>query len=267
MRLTYFGQQNLAGVQRWHVMMASENKTWVVAKNDLDGNWFNADDQALEVTLVPTIWNVLKRLALLEDSAYANVNAAIQVMQGTEKVLSERVAHVEEQRKSHADFVLKLVDAQHQECLEAVEGVKKVDVIETKVAELAEGLRSVNEQVSQVDTTNTDALVSRLDAKMEQLSKEIHDTKEKVHYASVKKEEDKYFDDHLEQIELLRGTVGSCLLRTEELSATCSRLSGDVWRLQKELGNISRPQEIVDLCLTTVEPGELQECTCKRPRT
>ena len=80
MRLTYFGQQNLAGVQRWHIRMASENNSWVVAKNDLDGNWFNADDRALEVTLVPTIWNALKRQALLEDSAYANVNAAIQVM-------------------------------------------------------------------------------------------------------------------------------------------------------------------------------------------
>ena len=83
---------------------------WLIAKNDLDNNWFNGDGEPIEVTLVPTIWNVLKRLAALEGSLYANVNTAIQAMQETEKVLSEKVAHCEEQRKSHADFVLKLVD-------------------------------------------------------------------------------------------------------------------------------------------------------------
>ena len=32
MRLTYFGQQHLAGVQRWHIRRVSENHSWVVAK-------------------------------------------------------------------------------------------------------------------------------------------------------------------------------------------------------------------------------------------
>ena len=255
MRLTYFGQQNLAGVLRWHLRMVSESNSWVVAKNDEHGNWFNEEDQPLEVSLVPTIWTLLKKVALLEESAYANVNAAIQVMQGTEKQLSEKVSLVEHQRKSHADFVLDLVEKQQQECQAAVDSVKKVEGIEAKVMELAESLR-VQEQLD-----STEALAQSLDAKLEQLSKEISDTKEKAHYASVKKEEDKHADDQ-EQIELLRGTVGSCLLRTEELSAVCGRLSGDVSRLQKQLGSIRSPT-IVDLCLTE---SELRECNCKRQR-
>ena len=256
MRLTYFGQQNLAGVQRWHIRMVSESHSWVVAKNDQDGNWFNEEDQALEVSLVPTIWNILKRVSLLEESAYANINAAIQVMQGTEKVLSEKVAHVEQQRKSHQDFVLGLVEKQQQECTAAVNSVQKIDGLEARVLELAEML-CVKEQVDK-----TEALAQSLEAKLEQLSKEFNDTQEKCHYATVKKEEDKEFDEQ-EQIELLRGTVGSCLLRTEELATTCGRLSVDVCRLQKELGKISLPPAVVDLCMIT--DGE--QCNCKRQRT
>ena len=65
MQLTYFGQ-NLAGVQRFHIRMASEGKSWVVARMDSDGNWMTNDEQALEVTLTPTILNVLSRLSTLE---------------------------------------------------------------------------------------------------------------------------------------------------------------------------------------------------------
>ena len=64
-------------------------------------------------------------MSLLEESAYANINAAIQVMQGTEKVLSEKVAHVEQQRKGHQDFVLGLIEKQQQECTAALNNVKK----------------------------------------------------------------------------------------------------------------------------------------------
>ena len=85
MRLTYFGQQNLAGVLRWQLRMVSESNSWVVAKNDEHGSWFNEEDHPLDVSLVPTIWTLLKKVALLEESAYANVTAAIQVMQSTEK--------------------------------------------------------------------------------------------------------------------------------------------------------------------------------------
>ena len=101
MQLTYFGQ-NLAGVQRFHIRMASEGKSWVVARMDSDGNWMTNDEQALEVTLTPTVLNVLARLSTLETS-YANVNAAIHPMPDTEKKLPERVGHLEEQGKQHAD--------------------------------------------------------------------------------------------------------------------------------------------------------------------
>ena len=96
MRLTYFGQ-TLAGVQRFHIRMVSEGKSWVVARMDNDGNWMTNDEQALEVTLTPTILNVLARLTTLETSAYANVNAAIHAMRDTEKRLVERVGTLEEQ--------------------------------------------------------------------------------------------------------------------------------------------------------------------------
>jgi hypothetical protein len=252
MRLTYFGQQNLAGVLRWQLRMVSESNSWVVAKNDEHGSWFNEEDHPLDVSLVPTIWTLLKKVALLEESAYANVTAAIQVMQSTEKKLSDKVTCVEQQRKSHADFVLDLVEKQQQECTAALKSVKKIDDLEARVMELAESLR-VQEIIDK-----TESIVASLDAKLEQLSKEFNETK--AHYASVKKEEENGGEQ--EQIELLRGTVGSCLLRTEELSAVCGRLSGDVSRLQKQLGSIRSPS-IVDLCLTE---SELRECNCKRQR-
>ena len=103
MQLTYFGQ-NLAGVQRFHIRMASEGKSWVVARMDSDGNWMTNDEQSLEVTLTPTILNVLARLSTLETS-YATVNAAIHSMQDTAKRLTERVGHLEEQGKQHADHL------------------------------------------------------------------------------------------------------------------------------------------------------------------
>ena len=91
MRLTYQGQANLAGILQWDIrIVESEDNRWVLAKNDIDGNWFNGDGEPIEVTLVPTICNVLKRIAALEGSLYANVNTAIQAMQETEKTLTEK---------------------------------------------------------------------------------------------------------------------------------------------------------------------------------
>ena len=160
MRLTYQGQRNLAGIQQWDLRMdvSGENK-WVIAKNDLDNNWFNGDGDPIEVTLVPTMWNVLKRIAALEGSLYANVNTAIQAMQESEQTLTERVAHCEEQRKSHADVVLKLVDTQGQELLQAAKSVAKVDAVEKSLAELAESLRVKEAQAKQdIEKLNGDLL-------------------------------------------------------------------------------------------------------------
>ena len=133
----------------------------MLAKNDIDGNWFNGDVEPIEVTLVPTICNVLKRIAALEGSLYANVNTAIQAMQETENTLTERVAHCEEQRKSHADFVLKLVDTQSQELLLAAKSVAKVDAVEKSLAELAESLRFIEGRFkNEIDKLNGDLTAS-----------------------------------------------------------------------------------------------------------
>ena len=118
MQLTYFGQ-NLAGVQRFHIRMASKGKSWFVARMDSDGNWMTNDEQALEVTLTPTILNVLSRLSTLETS-YANVNAAIQYVQETERKLTERVATLEAQSKQQSEYVFNLVSTQQQQCADAV---------------------------------------------------------------------------------------------------------------------------------------------------
>ena len=269
LRLTYFGQ-NLAGAQRWNLRMVQAKDAWVVGRSDWDGNWVNDKDEALDVTLTPTIWNLLKRVALLEGNVCANVNAAIVSVQESGKVLQEKVAVVEEKRKQHADYVSQLVDAQHREHLEIVQGVKKVEQIDTKVAELAESAQALKESTRLATKEISDSLSQRVDAIAQELSVEIGKLKEKMHYATVKKEQDKA-EDLPDQIEVLRSTLGSCLLRNEELGASCSRLTSDVCLLRREVGNLSRPpREIVDLCAAAgagLEPGEVPECTCKRIRT
>ena len=187
MQLTYFGQ-NLAGVQRFHIRMASEGKSWVVARMDSDGNWMTNDEQALEVTLTPTILNVLARLSTLETS-YANVNAAIHSMQDTVKRLTERVGHLEEQGKQHADHLSYLVNTINQH---GAETSKKTETLDAKLGELAESLRALRESVLKdaVDQTtkNADASALCLKANIEQVARELETVKEKMHYTLVKKE-------------------------------------------------------------------------------
>ena len=268
-RLTYQAQANLAGILQWDLrMVVSEDSRWVVAKNDIDGSWFNGDGEPIEVTLVPTIWNVLKRIAALEGSVCANVNAAIHSVQNAEKVLSEKVAHCEEQRKSHADFVLKLVDTQSQELLHAVNGVKKVDVIEKTVAELVECNRLMKEQVkNDIGKLNCD-LVARNDATSSHLSLEIASIRERLLDTCVKKETAE--DNTAEDVELLKGTVGTCLRRNDELQQAVDRLSACFNAMQRDFGNLNaqvRPEVIVELSpdLSSREPGK-NPCSCKRLR-
>ena len=83
MRMTYFGQQNKKRIPRFDVCMVSNDQTYVLCTMDIDGNWLNAKDEILDVSLTPTMWTCMRRLDALESSAYANVNAAIQSLQET----------------------------------------------------------------------------------------------------------------------------------------------------------------------------------------
>ena len=72
MQMSYFGQ-NHAGVQRFHIRMVSDGRSWVVARMDSDGNWITNDEQPLKVTLTPTICNLLKRVAALEELSLIHI--------------------------------------------------------------------------------------------------------------------------------------------------------------------------------------------------
>ena len=116
MRLTYLGQQNKKRVPRFGIrMVSSDDKAWVLAKMDVDNNWINDNDEPLDVSLTPTILNVLARLSALETSAYANVNLAIQTVQETERKLIEKVAKLEEQSNQRAEYVFNQVTSQQQQ--------------------------------------------------------------------------------------------------------------------------------------------------------
>ena len=264
MQLTYFGQ-NLSGVQRFHIRMASEGKSWVVARMDSDGNWMTNDEQALEVTLTPTILNVLARLSTLETS-YAN--AAIHSMQDTVKRLTERVGTLEEQGKQHADHLSYLVNTINEHCAETS---KKTETLDAKLGELAESLRAaresvVNDAVNQM-SRSAEAATLRLDAITQQLKGELEAVKEKMHYTHVKQEKDKD-DDAAEQIVLLKGTLGTCLLQHSELQQSVVGLTKSVASLQQALGKLA-PPEVVDLSPEVtkahLEPGEAQ-CRCNSKR-
>ena len=267
MRLTYFGQ-TLAGVQRFHIRMVSEGKSWVVARMDNDGNWMTNDEQALEVTLTPTILNVLARLTTLETSAYANVSAASHAMQDTEKRLVERVGTLEEQGK-RLGGLSDLVNTLHHHCAESS---KKFDAAETKLGELAESLRNLRDSVANDalnrKCTSAEANTIHLEATTEQLKRDLESVKEKMHYTLVKKENDDD-DDVAEQIALLKGTLGKCLLQQSELQQSAAGLTKSVTSMQQELTKLVA-QEVVDLSPEVTKahlgPGETPQCRCKRLR-
>ena len=265
MQLTYFGQ-NLAGVQRFHIRMASEGKSWVVARMDSGGNWMTNDEQALEVTLTPTILNVLARLSTLETS-YGN--AAIHSMQDTVKRLTERVGTLDEQGKQLGGQLCNLFNTINQHCAESS---KKTETLDTKLGELAESLRALRESVLKdaVDqmSTSAEAATLRLEATTEQIARELEIVKEKMHYSIVKKESDND-NDVLEQVALLKGTIGTCLLQQSELHQSVAGLTKSVASLQQDLAKLVA-QEVVDLSpeitKAHLEPGEAPQCRCKRLR-
>ena len=49
--------------------MTKDTDSWLVAKNDLDGTWVDNASNQLDVTVTPTMWNILRRVSLLEEIA------------------------------------------------------------------------------------------------------------------------------------------------------------------------------------------------------
>ena len=115
---------------------------------------------------------------------------------------------------------------------------------------------------------SAEAATLRLDAMTQQLKRELEAVKEKMHYTHVKQEKDKD-DDAAEQIALLKGTLGTCLLQHNELQQSGVGLTKSVASLQQELGKLA-PQEVVDLSpeitKAHLEPGVASQCRCKRLR-
>ena len=267
MRLTYLGQQNKKRVPRFGIRMVSnDDKAWVLAKMDVDNNWINDNDEPLDVSLTPTILNVLARLSALETSAYANVNLAIQTVQETERKLIEKVAKLEEQSNQRAEYVFNQVTSQQQQCDEAVRKV------EAMVADMERNLRALHDTVLKdvVDkmSTSRDEATLRLDAITQQLKRELEALEEKMHYTHVKKENDNE-NDAAEQIDLLKGTIGTCLLQQSEMQQSIAGLTKGVSSMQQDLAKLVA-HEVVDLSpeitKAHLEPGEAPQCRCKRLR-
>ena len=254
------------GVQRWCLRMDS----WVVATSDANGGWVNNTGEKLQVTIVPTMWNILKRVSLIEKNTIANVNAAIMSVKEAREELTQKVAQTEQQQKSHAEAVARLLVTQSQEHQRMTQDVANLAGFDSKL----DAVRAIAEQ-SQADLNKLAAdLASRVDATSHaEVVKELEALREQIHYACVKKEPGHDINEAIEQFEVLQSTVGNCLLRNDEMNQTIDRLAKDVKLLQRDVGSLSaRSQLVVDLSdppeiiPPELEPGEIPECVCKRRR-
>ena len=265
MRMTYFGQQNKKRIPRFDVCMVSNDQTYVLCTMDIDGNWLNAKDEILDVSLTPTMWTCMRRLDALESSAYANVNAAIQSLQETEKRLTERVVKLEEQLKQQSEYFYNLVLTQQQHCAEAV---KKSAALEATVAELEKNLRALHDTVVKDVVTqmsmSADTAMLRLDAKIDKLAREIEAMKSNT---LVKKENDQE-EEAAKEIRALEGTLGRCLVRNNDMQKAIEGLTTSVNSLQRDLDKLVA-QEVTDspeLTTAQLEPGGVTQCRCSRKR-
>ena len=265
MRMTYFGQQNKKRIPRFDVCMVSNDQTYVLCTMDIDGNWLNAKDEILDVSLTPTMWTCMRRLDALESSAYANVNAAIQSLQETEKRLTERVVKLEEQLKQQSEYFYNLVLTQQQHCAEAV---KKSAALEATVAELEEKLRALHDTVVKDVVTqmsmSADTAMLRLDAKIDKLAREIEAMKSNT---LVKKENDQE-EEAAKEIRALEGTLGRCLVRNNDMQKAIEGLTTSVNSLQRDLDKLVA-QEVTDspeITTAQLEPGGVTQCLCSRKR-
>ena len=265
MRMTYFGQQNKKRIPRFDVCMVSNDQTYVLCTMDIDGNWLNAKDEILDVSLTPTMWTCMRRLDALESSAYANVNAAIQSLQETEKRLTERVVKLEEQLKQQSEYFYNLVLTQQQHCAEAV---KKSAASEATVAELEKNLRALHDTVVKDVVTqmsmSADTAMLRLDAKIDKLAREIEAMKSNT---LVKKENDQE-EEAAKEIRALEGTLGRCLVRNNDMQKAIEGLTTSVNSLQRDLDKLVA-QEVTDspeITTAQLEPGGVTQCLCSRKR-
>ena len=265
MRMTYFGQQNKKRIPRFDVCMVSNDQTYVLCTMDIDGNWLNAKDEILDVSLTPTMWTCMRRLDALESSAYANVNAAIQSLQETEKRLTERVVKLEEQLKQQSEYFYNLVLTQQQHCAEAV---KKSAALEAAVAELEKNLRALHDTVVKDVVTqmsmSADTAMLRLDAKIDKLAREIEAMKSNT---LVKKENDQE-EEAAKEIRALEGTLGRCLVRNNDMQKAIEGLTTSVNSLQRDLDKLVA-QEVTDspeITTAQLEPGGVTQCLCSRKR-
>ena len=256
MRMTYFGQQNRKRIPRFDVCMVSNDQPSVLCTMDLDGNWLNAKDEILDVSLTPTMWTCMRRLDALESSVYANVNAAIKSCQETEKRLTERVGKLEAQLKQQSEYFYNLVLTQQQHCAEAV---KKSAALEATAAELEKNLRAVKEMA-----TSKDEAMLRLEAKIDQLSREVEAMKSNTR---VKKENDQD-EEAAKEIRALEGTLGRCLVRNNDMQKAIEGLTTSVNALQRDLDKLVAQQVTDSPEITTaqLEPGGVTQCLCSRKR-
>ena len=265
MRMTYFGQQNKKRIPRFDVCMVSNDQTYVLCTMDIDGNWLNAKDEILDVSLTPTMWTCMRRLDALESSAYANVNAAIQSLQETEKRLTERVVKLEEQLKQQSEYFYNLVLTQQQHCAEAV---KRSAALEATVVELEKNLRALHDTVVKDVVTqmsmSADTAMLRLDAKIDKLAREIEAMKSNT---LVKKENDQE-EEAAKEIRALEGTLGRCLVRNNDMQKAIEGLTTSVNSLQRDLDKLVA-QEVTDspeITTAQLEPGGVTQCLCSRKR-
>ena len=176
---------------------------------------------------------------------------------------------LEEQSKQLGGQLCNLANTINHHCAEAA---TKANAADTKLGELAESLRNLRDSVTNdalnQTSTSAEATTLRLEATTAQLKRELEAVKEKMHYTIVKKEKDDD-DDVAEQIALLKGTLGKCLLQQSELQQAASGLTKSVTSMQQELTKLVA-QEVVDLSpeitKAHLEPGEAPPCRCKRLR-
>ena len=149
---------------------------------------------------------------------------------------------------------------------------RKTETLDTKLGELAASLRALRESVvkdavNQM-STSVEAATLRLEATTEQLTRELEAVKEKMHYSIVKKEND-HDNDAGEQIALLKGALGTCLLQHSEVQQSVAGLTKSVSSIQQDLAKLVA-QEVVDLSpeitKAHLEPGDATQCRCKRLR-
>ena len=94
----------------------------------------------------------------------------------------------------------------------------------------------VKDVVTQMATSKDEARL-RLEVKFDQLSREIEAVKEKMHYSFVKRETDQD-NEAAEEIALLKGTLGTCLLQQSEMQQSIVCLTKSVNSLQQDLTKV-----------------------------